>query len=105
LGDKTGSHTFISELSSFEVRSSSTRRTGVFHVSTLKSRATEMLSKSTGKRFSIDDLSGSTTESSRGNVTSEGLTTGSKPLAVQTVTETESVNDLMHDADHVLFVQ
>jgi len=104
LGDKTGSHTFISELSSFEVGTSGTRRTTVFHVSTLESGTSEVLSESAGKGFSVDDNGSSTTEAGRGNVAGEGLTAASEPLVEQTLGETESVDDLMHHADHVLFV-
>jgi len=81
LGDKTGSHTFISELSSFEVGTSGTRRTTVFHVSTLESGTSEVLSESAGKGFSVDDNGSSTTEAGRGNVAGEGLTAASEPLA------------------------
>jgi len=104
LGDKTGSHTFKGELSSFEVRASSTRRTGVFHVSTLERRTSEVLSKSASKGFGIDDNSSSTTETSGSNVAGEGLTAASEPSGEQTLGETESVDDLVHDADDVLFM-
>jgi len=105
LTDQTGSHDFISELSSLEVRTSGTRRTRVFHVSTLESRTSEVLSESGGKRLSIDDYSSGTTKASRLDVTSEGLTAASEPFAVQTLGETESMDNLVHDADHLLFVQ
>jgi len=105
LVDKTGSHDFEGELSSFEVRSSGTGTTTVFHVSTLKSRASEEASKSGGKRRGVDDYGSSTIKSSRSDVTGESLTTASQPLAVQTLGETESVDNLMHDTDHVLFVE
>jgi len=64
LDDKTGGHGFVGELSSFEVRSGSTRRSGILHVSTLERRASEVLSKSAGKGLSIDDSSGITIKSS-----------------------------------------
>jgi len=105
LVDEAGSHDFEGELSSFEVRTSSTRTTSVFHVSTLKSRASEEASKSGGKRRSVDDDSGVTIESSRGDVTGKSSAAASKPFAVQALGETESVDDLMHDTDHVLFVE
>jgi len=79
LDNETGGHSFIGELSSFEVRSSSTRRSGVFHVGTLERRATIMLSKLAGKRFSIDNTGSNTTEFSRSNVTSKLLATSSQP--------------------------
>jgi len=105
LVDKAGGHGFVSELSSFEVRSSSTRRSGIFHVSSLETRASEMLSKSTSEGFSIDNASRDTAKRSRSNVTGEGLTTASEPAAIQALTETKSVNNFMHNADHVLFVE
>jgi len=104
LGDQTGGHSFVSELSSFEVRSSSSRRSGILHVSSLKSRATEMLSKSASERFSIEDASSDTVKRSSGNVTSEDLTAAREPMRIQTLTETKSVNDLVHNADHLSFV-
>jgi len=104
LDNETGGHSFIGELSSFEVRSSSTRRSGVFHVGTLERRAAEMLSKSASKGFSIDDASFDTTESSASDVTSELPTTACEPVRVQTLAETKSMDDLVHDADHLLFM-
>jgi len=104
LGDKAGSHNFESELSSFEVRTSSTRGTTVLHISTLKSRATEVLSKSASKGFNIDNNSSSTIKSSGLDMTSEGATAAGEPFAVQTLGETESVDNLVHDADHLLFM-
>jgi len=64
-----------------------------------------MLSKSASEGFSIDDASRDTVKSSLGNVTSEGLTAASEPTAIQTLTETKSVNNFVHNADHVLFVE
>jgi len=96
--DQTGSHDFVSVLSSFEVRASSTRRARVFHVGTLESRAAEMLSELGGKRFSTDDLAGTTTEGSRGDL-------DTLEVLVETVGETKSMDNLMHDTHHVLFVE
>jgi len=105
LVNKTGGHSFVSELSSFEVRSSSTRRSGILHISSLKTRASEMLSKSTSEGFGIDNASRDTAKRSTSNVTGEGLTTAGEPAAVQALTETKSVNNFVHNADHVLFVE
>jgi len=82
LDNKTGGHSFVSELSSFEVRTGSTRRSGVLHVSSLEARASEMLSKSAGEGFSIDDASSDTIKFSRSDVTGESLTTAGEPVAV-----------------------
>jgi len=104
LTNETRGHGFVSELSSFEVRSSGTRRTGVFHVSTLKTRATEVRSKLASKRFSADDTSFNTIKSGiRDNVT-ELLTTGVEPVRVKTLTETEGMDNFVHNADHLSFV-
>jgi len=105
LGNETGSHHLVGELSSFEVGTSGTGGAGVLHVSTLEGRATEMLSQSTGKRFSVDNSSGGTIKLSRGDVTGEGSTAASKPVAVQALRETKGMDDLVHDADHLLFVE
>jgi len=105
LINETGSHSFESELSSFEVRSHSTRRSGILHISSLESRTSEVGSKSAGKRLSIDDSSSGTTKSSRGNVTSKGLAAASQPTTVQALAESESMNNFVHNADHVLFMQ
>jgi len=105
LDDKTGSHTFEGELSSFEVRSSGTGRSSVLHISTLESRTAEVSSKSAGKRFSIDDSSGHAIKSSRSDVTGESLTTAGQPLSVKTLAETKSMDNFVHDADHLLFMQ
>jgi hypothetical protein len=104
LDDKTGGHGFEGELSSFEVRSSGTRRSGIFHVSTLERRASVMLSKSAGKGFSIDNASRDTVKSSLGNVTSEGSTAAGEPVSVQTLAETESMDNFVHNTDHLSFV-
>jgi len=104
LDDKTGGHSFVSEVSSFEVRSSGTRRSGILHISTLERRASEMLSESAGKGFGIDDASCDTTKRSSGNVTSELLTGAGEPVSIQSLTETESVDNFVHNADHLSFV-
>jgi len=46
LVNKSGSHDFVGELSSFKVRTSGTRGTRVFHISTLEIRTSEVLSES-----------------------------------------------------------
>jgi len=63
-----------------------------------------MLSKSASKGFSIDDASFDTTESSASDVTSELPTTACEPVRVQTLAETESVDNFMHNTDHLSFV-
>jgi len=63
-----------------------------------------VLSKSASKGFSIDDNGSSTIKSSGSNVAGEGLTAASEPSGEQTLGESESVDDLVHDADDVLFV-
>jgi len=105
LVHETGGHTFVSILSSFEVGTSSTRRTSIFHVSTLKARATEVASDHRGKRFSIDNNSSCAIKNSRFNMTSEGSTVAIEPVMVQAVTETKSMDNFMHDTDHVSFMQ
>jgi len=82
LDDKTGGHSFVSELSSFEVRTGSTRRSGVLHVSSLDAIASEMLSKSAGEGLSIDDASSYAVKFSSSDVTSESLTTAGEPIRV-----------------------
>jgi len=104
LDDKAGGHGFVSEMSSFEVRSSGTRRSGILHISTLERRASEMLSKSAGKGFSIDDASLDTIKSSRGNMTSELLTAAGEPVGIQSLAETESMDNFVHNADHLSFM-
>jgi hypothetical protein len=104
LVDETRSHSFKSKLSSFEVRSSSTRRSGVLHVSSLETGATEVLSKSTSKGFSVDNTSSGTIKLSRSNVTSKFSTAAIEPGAVQTLAETKSMDNFVHNTDHVLFV-
>jgi len=104
LDDKTGGHGFESELSSFEMRSSSTRRSGIFHISTLERRASVMLSKSASKGFSIDDASGDTVKGSLGDVTSKSSTAAGEPVRVQALAETESMDNFVHNADHLSFV-
>jgi len=63
-----------------------------------------MLSKSTSEGLSIDNASRDTAKRSRSNVTGEGLTTASEPAAIQALTETKSVNNFVHNADHLSFV-
>jgi len=63
-----------------------------------------MLSKSASKRLSIDDSGSSTIESGTGDMTSESLTAAGEPVSVQALAETESVNNFMHNADHLSFV-
>jgi len=104
LDDKAGSHSFVSKLSSFEVRSRGTRRSGILHVSSLESRASKVGSKSAGKGFSIDNSSSNTVKSSLLNVASEGLATASEPVRVQAIAETKSVDNFVHNADHLSFV-
>jgi len=104
LGNEAGGHSFVSELSSFEVRSSSSRRSGILHVSSLESRATEMLSKSVGKGLSIDNASRHTIKSSRSKVTGKGLTAAREPMSIQSLTETKSMDDFVHNTDHLSFV-
>jgi hypothetical protein len=96
--DQTRSHDFVSELSSFEVGTSSTRGTRVFHIGTLKSRATEMLSKLGSKRFNNDNLASSTVKSSR----RDGHTL---EVLIQTVGESEGMDNFMHNTHHVLFME
>jgi hypothetical protein len=64
------------------VRTGSTRRSGVLHISSLEARASEMLSKSAGEGFSIDDASSDTIKFSRSYVTGESLTAAGEPVAV-----------------------
>jgi len=104
LGDETGSHSFVSELSSFEVRSGSSRRSGILHVSSLERRATEMLSKSASEGLSIDNASSHTIKTGRSNVSGEGFTATSEPVSIQSLTETKSVDNFMYNADHLSFV-
>jgi len=104
LDNETGSHGFIGELSSFEVRSSSTGRSSIFHVGTLEIRATKVGSELASKRFSIDDAGRDTIKSSSSDMASELLTTTGEPVGVKTFTETESMNNFVHNADHVLFM-
>jgi len=61
-------------------------------------------SKLTSKGFSIDDASSNATKSSTSDVTSEDLTTASQPTRVQSLTETKTVDNFMHDTDHVLLM-
>jgi hypothetical protein len=82
LDDETGGHSFVSELPSFEVRSSSSRRSGILHVSSLEIRAAEVLSKSASEGFSIDNASSDTVKTGRSNVTGEGLTAASEPVSI-----------------------
>jgi hypothetical protein len=63
-----------------------------------------VISKLGGKRFSIDNSSTDTIKSSRSNMTSEGLTTASEPVRVQSITETESMDYFVHNADHLSFM-
>jgi len=63
-----------------------------------------MGSKSASKRLSIDDSSSDTAKRSRGDMTSEGSTTASQPVLVQRLAETKSMDDFVHDADHVLLM-
>jgi len=96
--DKTRSHGFGAELSSFEVGTSSSRGTGVLHVSTLESRASEMVSESSSEGFSDEDLAGTTAERGGGDG-------GSSEVLVQTGGETEGMGDFVDHADHILFVE
>jgi len=82
LVDETGGHSFEGELSSFEVRSSSTRRSRILHISSLETRATIMLSKSASEGFSINDRSRDTAKSSLGKVARELLTTAIEPVVI-----------------------
>jgi hypothetical protein len=63
-----------------------------------------MLSKSASEGLSIDDASSDTIKRSSSNVTGEGLTAAREPVSIQTLTETKSVNDFVHNADHLSFV-
>jgi hypothetical protein len=82
LVDQTRGHGFVGELSSLEVGTGSTRRSGVFHVGTLESRAAEVLSESASKRLNVEDSGTDTSESGRSDVPSEGLSTASEPARV-----------------------
>jgi len=104
LIDKTGGHSFVTEMSLFEVRTSSTRATTVFHVSTLKSRATVMLSELRSKGFNVQDKSVSTIELTSASVSLKSLTLRVNELAELALSETKDVEDFMDDADHILFV-
>jgi len=105
LVNKAGSHGFEGELSSFEVRSTSTRSSVIFHISSLESRASEVISKPTSEGFSINNASRDTSKRSSDNVTGEGLTTASEPTAIEALAETETVDDFMHDTDHILLMK
>jgi len=37
-------------------------------------------------------------------VTGEGLTAASEPMSIQSLTETESMDDFVHNTDHLSFV-
>jgi len=63
-----------------------------------------VLSKSASEGFSIDDASSDTVKRSRGNVSGEGLTAASEPMSVQSLTETKSMDNFVHNADHLSFV-
>jgi hypothetical protein len=100
LVNETRSHSFVSELSSFEVRSGSTRGTSIFHIGTLKTRTTKVRSKLASKGFSTDDTSLNTIEGGIRNNVTELLTARVEPVAVETLAETESMDDFVHNADH-----
>jgi len=63
-----------------------------------------MLSKSASKGFSIDDASGDTVKGSLGDVTSKSPTAAGEPVRVQALAETESMDNFVHNADHLSFV-
>jgi hypothetical protein len=105
LVNKTGSHELVREDLSFEVRTSSSRASAVFHVSTLKSRAAEMLSKHTGKGLNIN-YSGSTTHKTSGfDMTTKLSTIAVNETTVHTLGKTENVNNFVDHAYHILFVK
>jgi len=104
LTNETRGHSFVGELSSLEMRSSSTGGTSVLHISTLKSRAAEVRSKLASKGFSIKDTSANTIESGIRDDVTELLTVRVEPVTVESLTETEGVNDFVHNADHLSFV-
>jgi len=82
LHDETGGHDLGTELSSLEVGTVGTRTTSVFHVGTLQSRATVVLSESTGNRFSVNDSGSVTSKGGRLDVAGESSAAGSKPLRI-----------------------
>jgi len=104
LVDKTGGHSFEAEVLLFKVRTSSTRATTVFHVSTLKSRASEMVSELGGKGSNVQDSGGTTIDRSSSNVTSKLLTAAVNKAGVHVLSKTEDMGKFMHHADHVLFM-
>jgi len=61
-------------------------------------------SKLAGKGFSINDFSSRTIKSGTGNVASHGSSTASEPVRVQASTETEGMDDFVHNADHLSLV-
>jgi len=63
-----------------------------------------VLSKSASERFSIDDASSDTVKTGRSNMTGEGLTAASEPMGIQSLTETKSVDNFVHNTDHLSFV-
>lgn len=104
LTNETRGHSFVSELSSLEVRSSSTGGTSVLHVSTLKSRAAEVRSKLASKGFSTNNTSLDTIESGIRDDVTELLTARVEPVTIKSLTETEGMDDFVHNADHLSFV-
>jgi len=104
LVDETGSHDFEEEDLTFEVRTSSSRASTVFHIGTLKSRAAEVLSKHASKGFDVYDSGGSTIESSGRDVSSQSFTIAVKEMLVETRSKTKSMGKFVDHTDHVLFM-
>jgi len=84
---------------------SSTRATSVFHVSTSKTRATEVVSKSRGKRFSINNSVSVGTDLLSQDMTLKSPTIAVEPVRVLTIGPTEGVKDFMHHTQDLLFVK
>jgi len=105
LVNQTGSHGLEGEESSFEMGTSGSGTSTVFHVSTLHSAATKELSDSASQRSNINDLGGLSTDGTSLDVTSQNLAAGAQEVLVETRAETESVGQFVHDHVDVLFVQ
>jgi len=104
LVDQTGGHDLEGEDLTLEVRTSSSRASTVFHVGTLKSRATEMVSKSGGKGLNIQDSGGTTVKTGTSDVTRESSSSTAKEILVHMSSKTKSMDKFMHHTYHALFV-
>lgn len=102
---ETTGHELPREKGLFEVGTSSSRASTVFHVSTLQGGASEVASESAGKGFNVQDSGSSTVERTRYDVTRESLTTAVDETTVHALSKTESVSKFVHHADHILFVE